>query len=61
MSKDVSERTKRLLSRFVIDPNEKCIMGCQAELHIIEFYQPGFGFVKQFFICFAELRHVLSI
>ncbi len=43
------------------DLNEKSVKGCQAELHMIEFYQPGFGFVKHLLICFAELRHVPAI
>lgn len=41
--------------------NEKSVKGCQAELHMIEFYQPGFRFVKHLLICFAELRHVPAI
>jgi len=38
--------------------NKKSVMGSQAELRIIEFYQLGFGFVKYLLICFPELRHV---
>lgn len=43
------------------DLTKKSVMGSQAELHLIEFYQPGFGFVKHLLICFPELRHVSAI
>lgn len=43
------------------DLNNKSVMGSQAELHMIEFYQPGFRFVKHLLICFPELRHVSAI